>query len=269
LEVKYQKIADSLEESSKSYELSALIYADSLFYGLYDYGFKLQKSGVANINSAIKTLLLENTKASLRRSKLGLANANFTLLPPGFYNSEQIDELLAHSNNDLSEDTHLFRSDSIENFDIRIGYAVKKDLVKKLNTTFDSPILVHYMTAFLTNIDINHVNSEYQLHSCIYGDYQALALCKGSKLIWANHYKAPTPPLQLYNIAICAQLHHIDPSDISIHLSGWIDDNHGTVHLLKQYFKQITFDRNETSFNGQDIDDVQYYHPLVAISKCA
>lgn len=256
-----------MTNSGKSCELSALLYADSFFYGLMDYGQLLLKTGVQK-SAELSTILSDNLDYKIRRTRLAVMDNNFVIFPEGSYTSENIGTAFYHSHG-FTVERYLFRSDSMDDLGLKVVYAIDKEKVKWINQTFDSPSLIHFTTAMLSNVKLKEGDAASRLHVCLVGSQLSLVLIVDNNLKWCNTYDCGNVKAFLYYIGLVSEIFLLPTNELELYLSGWLDKDHLYVKELNKYFSLLKFQDQGINFYGVNTDNHQYYHPLVAISKCA
>ncbi len=267
MEVRLRKIADSFRDSTKSYELSALICADSFFYVLFDYGQQVIKTDWVQSKIPNHEMLLEDSQASFRRAKFALFNKDYLILPNGIYQQDQLQTLFREVNGFLGEG-YLFRSESVDALDVRVCYAVSKHQLKQLNQDFDSPVLIHHMTAQLCSIP-TFTKGRCVLYVTYIQEKMMLSLVDGKQLVWSNFYECKNVNAFVYYIGVALQTLQVDLQSVDIMIAGWLHAEHQYIRTIQTYYSGVTIHQSELTLPGNELANHQYYQPLVAISQCA
>ncbi len=251
-----------------TYELSALINADSLFYGVLDYNGHLvwaAEIALNNINLLKQELLSNNI--NIRKFKVGIQNQLYTIVPNEEYGSAASKELLLHTNAINDTEEYLIRNDYSEAFGLRYIYALPNHLVKEINGAFDNCSLVHAAHANLEWLPTSSTTT-IQVHMCFYREHFDLTISKSTTLMLSNTFRFSSEQDVLYFLGLAFDRLQLDAVSQEITVGGFIIHDGSMILALRDYFGHV---RIATDRIKSDTDHAQkHYHlPLYMISKCA
>lgn len=263
MEVRGKKESKDFQNTDIKYELSALLDADSFFYGLFDYGSKLAFSN--NIDS-IDGLAQESWRGQtkLRKTKIGLLNSLIVMIPETEFRAADIAPIVTTTCNLSDTSQYIIRSDRIEKHGLRVCYAVPKELVKTMTNTLDGPILNHYVSTFLDSITDTSVNA---LYIDLSSDLLIIAACRDGKLFFANTYLIKESLDGLYWISSVHKSVFEDDRATPIFYSGKNIEVSTLLITLGSYYSQLKKMTHSISFDGDPIKGDVYYYPLYCISQ--
>jgi len=262
LEITLKKESKDFQNKNLKYELSALLDADSFFYGLFDYGSKLAYSDRI---SSIDDLSSEpwNERISLRKTKIGLLNNLVTLIPESEFRAADMTSIIATSIGISDTSQYILRSDRSEKHNLRICYAVPKGLVKTITNLLDSPILHHYVSTFLDSISDVKEDGIYLDFS---GEVLIVIALKGGKPLLVNTYKVTEDLDAFYWIALAHQSIFKEDKSAPIYFSGKLIGETTLYTTLKSYFPQLRKLKHAITLDGISIAEEEALYPLHSIS---
>lgn len=263
MEVVLRKESKSFQTKEIKYELSALLDADSFFYGLFDYGSKLAFS---NIISSINELDKEDwqERVQLRKSKIGLLNNLVVFIPEVEFKSADIPAILSSVCGipDVSE--YIIRADRSEKFDLRICYAVPKSLIKTMTTTLDGPILHHYLSSFLESIGGLEPTGLYMHYS---GEVLIMIALKDGHLAFSNIYKADESLNAFYWLSLAHQSIFEEDKSVPIYYSGRGMRTTSILGTIQSYFPHVNKMTHSISLDETKLSNEVEFYPLHCISE--
>jgi hypothetical protein len=263
LEVTLKRESKDFHNKDIKYELSALLDADSFFYGLFDYGDKLV---FANEISFINELGGESwrDRISLRKTKIGLLNNLVLIIPESEFQPADIPYILSATCNlpDISQ--YIIRSDRIEKHDIRVCYAVPKELVKIMTDTLDGPILNHYVSAFLHSISDTSLDALFIDFSC---KSLIVIACKDGRLVFINNYEVEENLNAFYWISLAHQSIFGEDRFVPIFYSGKLMETSSLRDTLESYYAELKKMIQPISIDGFSIKEEVSFYPLHCISE--
>jgi len=251
-------------EAEKAYELSALIYADSFFYGLFDYGSKLVKSSDISSDELKTKGLLGTSKATVRKSKFGILNQLFTLIPKAEYDHHNIADFVKAACKIDDPSAYIYRSDYIPHYGLRVCYAIAKDKVSLINEVYESPSLLHYVTALIASTE----TGEDGLYVHVIDDKILIAAKVDDRLQNANCYTYDADETAVYYIGLNYQETKLSSNNSPILLSGDIKADSGFSTIMNKYFDQTKLVTPPISIDGSPLSNAHQIDPLYAISIC-
>ncbi len=249
-----------------SYELSALINADSLFYGVFDYAKTL--IWAANIPLSRIGLLreeLSKNDISIRKFKAGYYSTHYTIIPNEEFDSLNSEILFEHVNGLENHNDSILRNEYSEQFGMRLIYKVPKEIVRVVNQAFDNCSMIHANFAQIETMQ-NQENTAVRL--CFYDSSFDITVISHEKLILSNSFDYKGGQDVLYFLGLTFERLGLDYRVQTIELGGLIQYDGEVVQLLKEYFGSIQY---ATNYIKSDLDrSEEHFHlPLYMISKCA
>jgi uridine kinase len=254
--------SEGLINKELSYELSALLVADSLFYGVLDYNRRLRKANFKNLDhSVIGSIESEYT---IRKTKVGILSRIFTILPSHEFSSSFAHDFIEHTHLLNNENNYLIRNDYCEKFNLRVVYAVLKEDLDFLQSSFDTPILYHFITTAIENLDTSRIDNEVRV--VLLDGIMIVTVHNGTKLMMANVYDYYDTASFLYFISLTFRQLDLDHAHQLITLSGMIDQPDEMVTTMKRYYGNVQI--AEGGILTESNMPTHYYHPLYCVSKC-
>ncbi len=249
-----------------SYELSALINADSLFYGVFDYAKTL--IWAARIPLSRISLLREElgkNDINIRKFKAGFYSTAYTIIPNEEYSSADSETLYEHVNHYESPNDYILRSDYSEQFGLRLIYSVPKEVVKLVNQAFDNCSMIH---ANFAQLETMPSNDESLVRLCFHDASFDLSVTQNNQLKLSNSFEYETVKDLLYFVGLTFERLGLDHRNQIIELGGLIDYEGEVVQMLKEYFGAV---RYGNGYIKSDLErSEEHIHlPLYMISKCA
>ena len=263
MEITLSKESKVFQTKDIKYELSALLNADSFFYGLFDYDSKLAFSNeISSINDLDKESWRD--RILLRKAKVGLLNNLVAFIPESEFQAADIPMILGNVCGLQDTSEYIIRSDRSEKFDLRICYAVPKNLVKLMTKTFDGPILNHYVSSFLESISITESNGLYVDFS---GDVLIIVAIKDGRLALTNTYKESEVLNAFYWISLAHQSVFQEDKSVPIYYSGKRMNSTSLLDTLQSYFSSVEKMTQSISLDGNSISDEVAFYPLHCIAE--
>lgn len=263
MELKFDFSKEDSSTFSELSELSALIDADSSFYASWDEHEHLITAS-SHAGKFSLPALMDTRPMESKKTKVAILNSLFTLVPNAEFDFDSIESYLKFNVSISQEKNLLFRTEQSELWDLRIVYAVSKSLIKEINTLGEQTSLFHLVTAMIDHIRPQQ-DSKWSIHNCILNQKTVVLVHREGKLRLANVYMTEEPlSLLYYNSLITHQL-RIKKSELSIGLSGMVQNEDAYYKLLHKYFNTIHFE----SLQDSDFPASHRYLPLYCIKKCA
>ncbi len=262
MEVSLNREAESFTTSENKYELSALIGADSFFYGLFDPDARLVASGnPAYTQSSLSTTVREVTSGQVKKAKVAYISTIVMLLPNIDYRPQDISAILQHTRALDDPDAYIFRADRPVSYDFRVCYAIPKTTLHSVKEVFDTPTLSHFLTVYLDRID---AADDYGLHICILNTCVVVVAVKDGYIGLSNVYASSDTTTTFYHI------NHVYKSqysgeDVPIWLSGTGDKDKELIELMKGYFHKVSEPYNPLLIPGSQPGDKSLFYPLYCI----
>ena len=264
MELSISKESKDFKQVDKAYELSALLYADSFFYGLFDYGFKLSKADKISISNDLKTSIISSSKGSIRKAKLGILNSSFVLIPKADFRHEDINQYLTMSIGNINLEKEIVRSDYIVNHSIRVCYSVSKKDITLINSCFEAPSLQHYITTIIASIPDGKDGLFVHI---IESNIVIVAILEG-KIKLANIYEAADVETIFYYISLAYQESDLSTMNAIIHITGDKSQDDQFNELIHSYCSNVTTTSPPISMDNILLEDAYRYTALFNISKC-
>lgn len=263
MEINLNKEAESFYSNDIKYELSALIDADSFFYGLLDYGHKLAYSNYALSSDVVPPEILQQSD-KIRKTKLGYINNLVTLIPNDSFVQEDLSTILQHTCAIQQIKDYVLRSEHSLKHDLRVCYALPKKTVRQVTDVFDAPMLNHFVTTFIDQINVDQGDA---LHACKLGSFILVSVVNNGKLALTNVYAAVDAVSSFYFISLAYQKIFMKMSFAPIHLSGLIEEGDELHKLIADYYTYVDFVSEGITLDGVRLDSNGAFYPLYCISN--
>ena len=251
-----------------SYELSALIDADSLVYGVFDYNRTLIWAGRGSLSEidSLKEELINNG-ITIRKVKVGILSSPHTIIPNDEFNTDTIKDMITHVNHIGQPEQYIYRNDYAVQHKLRVLYAVKKDVVKKLNSSFDNCQLIHVNFAQVESTQ-SAEEQNHMVRLCFYEASFCMSIVHKDQLILCNTYRRRDSQDVLYFLGLAFERLGLEHSSQTIEVGGFIMHDGPLLMELKKYFGGIQY---ATGFIKSKLkqSEKHYHLPLYMISKCA
>lgn len=251
------------------YELSALVDADSLFYGVFDYNKTLVWAGHTSLSHTdqLKQELLDN-EIKIRKVKIGILNSQHTIIPNGEFNTDTIRDIVTHVNHIDQPEQYIYRSEYSVQHKLRVLYAVQKEVIRTLNAAFDNCQLIHVNFAQVESTSNGGVTQDYTVRLCFYESIFCLTIVDKEQLILCNTYDYSRNQDVLYFLGLAFERLGLDPSTQSVEVGGYVTHDGDLLSELKRYFGGIRYATGYIKSKLKSSEE-HYHLPLYMISKCA
>lgn len=262
------KLTSSINKNI-SYELSALVDADSLFYGVFDYSRTLVWAGNTHLSQTdqLKQELLDND-IKIRKVKVGILNSQHTIIPNDEFNTETIKDIVTHVNHIDQPEQYIYRSEYSVEHKLRVLYAVQKDVIKTLNTAFDNCQLIHVNYAQVVSTSDVVATQDCMVRLCFYESRFCLTVVDKEQLILCNTYDYSSNQDVLYFLGLAFERLGLTYSTQSVEVGGYVIHEGDLLSELKRYFGGIRYATGYIKSNLKHSEE-HYHLPLYMISKCA
>lgn len=264
MELTILKESQHFADADKKYELSALIDADSFFYGVFDYGQSIQRIGRSTFAHPETASLLKDSRATIRKFKLALLSPVFTLIPREEYSPEDLGSYLTATYPDLPLYQYILRSDHISQLDVRVCYPVEKNQLTALTNRYDSASLTHYVSTLLEYIP-REKDGIYVL--CIEDNAIVIGM-KSGRLHFCNQERLKSYLDTFYTIQNACDLLYEGDNNYTIYIAGAGNKMDELISLLQKYHPHIEPLSPQMTMDGEIVTDSNYLFPLYTISKC-
>ncbi len=186
------------------------------------------------------------------------------IIPESEFQPADIAPILRAACNLPDTSQYIIRSDRIEKHDLRVCYAVPKELVKIMTNTLDGPILNHYVSTFLNSISDTSV-------SALYVDFSnkilILVAFKEGRLFFTKTYKVEENLNVLYWISLAHQSVFEEDKSTPIFYSGKGIETSSLRDTLELYFSQVNKMTHSISLDGLSMKEDVSFYPLHCISE--
>lgn len=253
---------------NKSYELSAVIDADSFFYVLSDYGDKYIHHGKASMAELSVDKLVPNERVSIRRTKLGIANDLFTIVPATDYHGSKKEAYVRHAAALDPSVTYIFASDYHAQARAYICYAMPQSVVQTCQQTFDQPVFAHIIAAVMDRA-CQATEKSSSIYLCKVASQTLMLFVDEGVFKLGRVIKADGPLNILYFTSLVTEIYQLDPALINIELSGAIDPGDRINALLQKYFANVNFSEIPIHLQMDNPSHIAAYLPIYSVSKCA
>ncbi len=256
-----------LDKHNKIY-LSALVDADSFFYGLCDKDNKWQKLGTIKLKGLHEWNLREPQASQITKTTIGVLTNLFTLVPSTEWNPDQTGDFLnfAQYSNDAYDLEIL--ADEISNFGIHLCYAFPVKRKQQLKSTFGAHGIVHLISALLRSV--RKRDSIDFIHISRIGNKVIMICLRRGVPVLANMFRKASSSDLLYFTQLVVDRYELDEQILMIQCSGDYDDKRVEINLLRRYFKEV-------EYHSEDLSDTEVLSgignskliPLQSIISCA
>ena len=263
MEVTLRKESVVFQSKDIKYELSALLDADSFFYGLFDYDSKLAYSNEITSISELNKEPWRN-RVFLRKSKIGLLNNLLVFIPEAEFQAADVPIILSNVCDISDTSKYIIRSDRSEKFDLRVCYAVPKELIKIMTKTLDGPILNHYASSFLEsigNIDSDALYVDYS------GDVLIIVALKDGHLALINTYEVFETLNAFYWFCLAHQSIFKEDKSVPIYYSGKRMNTTAILDAMQTYFPNVDKMIHSIFLDENSISNEVEFYPLHCISE--
>ncbi len=249
-----------------SFELSALVNADSFVFGVFDHARDLKLADAKSWSELMDTDLDQLVSdVKIRKTKLGVMNSLFSIVPESEFKLSHSSIFLGHVCDLMDAEHHMIRNDYSERFQLRVIYAVEKDVIKKVQESLVSPSLSHFVYAC---IDSMPDTSQQAVRVVKIGDQAVILVTQGDRLILANQYTIHTDSDILYYLSLIFERLGLDREQQPVEIVGEVEKTGSLYSLLSQYYGELMIPAEPQLISTATIAD-HVYHPLYYISKCA
>lgn len=263
MEIVLPQQSKAFPNRDSKYELSALLDADSFFYGLIDYGSQLEYVNSIKRFQDVSQEAWQNIVV-LRKIKIGILNHAVSILPFESLAMEDLIEIVAHSAGILEPELYDFRVDRCEAQQLKICYAVPKSVLIGIRNQWQEPLIYHFVTTFVQGIELNGEDGLY-----IYASATTLVLCalKDHKLPFINCYQIKHPIDAFYYIMLTYREVFEEDVHVALHYASHPHTSNDILHHLQQYNPRLQHRTSDFKMDGQVLTDDYHYHALQCVSK--
>lgn len=253
--------------NDKSYELSALINADSFFYGIFDYGSNLKCAFGLPQSSSKFSDLVSAQEMGIRKAKIGIVNTLFTLVPDKEFAVKDSFQWLSSACRIDNPEDYIIRNDYSDEYKLRVVYAVPKPLMKDIKESIDNCSLVHFVFSCLDSIP--NTGSKKKVRLIKLDKFIVIVVKDGNQLLLANMYDYQSNMDILYFLSLVFDRLNLDSKEQHIELAGMFSKEDNLIDLLLDYYGNIQLAEGYLKLIYNEAFSEYHFLPLYCISKCA
>lgn len=206
-----------------------------------------QKHPWLNLSYKPVNILFESTKS--------------TLIPTPLFDAKE-EENYTKLNFTFSDD-QIIRTDKLVNVDAYKLYTVPKHLIDLLNRLFPGHHLFSHAGILIESLLILNKNqpARKRCYVNVRNSYLDIIITEGRKLLYYNAFNYKTKEDFIYYLIFVLDQLKLNPEEIELVLSGYIDKNSKLFELVYKYVRNITFPPLTDSFNYSYIfNDIPTHH---------
>lgn len=195
----------------------------------------------------------------------------YVLMPDRFHHPDIAEECLSLVHGDLP--TNVSSAEEIDALGIHNLYRTPNWLHQSLTQRFHQAARHHGMSLMLSSI---HQRSEEWSPTCIhlwfYTGHVLSAVYKDGKLLISNWFPYEIPEDLSYTLLNTAEQYNLNPEDVPVMVSGFIDRDSIIFEELMKYFLVVETDNGGGTFIADDIFSGypdHYFTPAFSIAVCA
>ena len=184
-----------------------------------------------------------------------------TLIPTPLFDAKE-EENYTKLNFTFSDDQKI-RTDKLVNVDAYKLYMVPKQIIDLLNRLFPGHHLFSHAGILIESLLI--LNKNQPAHKRCYvnarNSYLDIIITEGRKLLYYNAFNYKTKEDFIYYLIFVLDQLKLNPEEIELVLSGFIDKNSKLFEIVYKYVRNITFPPLTDSFNYSYIfNDIPSHH---------
>jgi hypothetical protein len=194
-----------------------------------------------------------------------------TLIPSPLYDESE-KETYSTFNFNLDKG-HVLKSEKLVMLDAFILYTVPKDILDTLNHLFPNYTLMSHTGRLIEGLIISNKNLQNQKRAFVNvrNSHLDLVFLEGSKLHYCNSFPYKSKEDFIYYVIFVMEQLGLNPEEIELRLSGFIDKNSMLFELIYKYVRNIDFQKPSESFNYSYIFNevpLHYYFNLLNHGLC-
>ena len=198
---------------------------------------------------------------SYKRVNILFESSKSTLIPTPLFDAKET-ENYTKFNFTFSDDQKI-RTDKLVNVDAYKLYAVPKQLIDLLQRLYPGYHLFSHAGVLIESLLI--LNKNLPAHKRCYvnvrNSYIDIVITEGGKLLYYNAFNFKTKEDFIYYLIFVLDQLKLNPEEIELVLSGFIDKNSKLFEMVYKYVRNITFPPLTDSFNYSYIfNDIQTHH---------
>ncbi len=262
----------SFQISLDGFSFSLFNSETNKFLSIESVSFKYVKN-TADVCLLIKGYCAEHSwlNQEFESIRIIFESSKSTLIPaPLFEESEK--DVYSKFNFTVPEDHEVFY-DKLSNLDAFNLYIVPGQLNKTLNEIFPSHHLISQSSVLIESLLI--INKNLSAHKRAFvnvrNSYLDIIITDGRKLLYYNAFQYKTSEDFMYYVMFVFEQLHLNPEEIEMVLSGYIDRNSKLFDIAYKYVRNIKFQPYTDSFQYSYIfNDVpaHYYFNLLNVNLC-
>lgn len=172
-----------------------------------------------------------------------------TLIPTPLYDEKEQENYIKLNFN-VAED-QIIKTDKLVNVDAQKLYIVPKQIIDLANNLFPGHHLSSHASVLIESVLVLNKNQP-ALKRCFVNarnSYLDISITEGSKLLYYNAFNYKTKEDFIYYLIFVLEQLKLNPEDIELILSGFMDKNSKLFELVYKYVRNISFAQLTESFN--------------------
>jgi len=161
-------------------------------------------------------------------------------------------------------------SEKVSGWDMYNIYRVPKYIHTLFQQRFQAGKYWHFYTLFMSTIQREALEGK-TIKAVFYNDRFVTAFFSGDRLQIIQTFIYQTPEDASYYLLLMCGRFTISPADVSLQISGLIDEQSALYTELTKYFPVVEYEGVPENIQGQEILDeypAYYFSPLLKISLC-
>jgi len=198
---------------------------------------------------------------SFKRINILFESSNSTLIPTPLYDEKE-KQNYTKLNFTLTDDQEI-RTDKLANVDAYKLYSVPGQVIKLLNKLFPGYLIHSHAGILIESLLISNKNQP-QYKRCfvnVRNSYLDIIITDGSKLLYYNAFNYKTKEDFIYYLIFVLDQLKLNPEEIELVLSGYIDKNSKLFELVYKYVRNVSFPQLAASYKYSYIfNDIPAHH---------
>lgn len=226
-----------------------------------------------NISDELASLIKERDwlKNNFKKVNVIFSNPQTTLIPQALFNEEKKDLYLGFNQPLLQQSITDYNL--LKNAGLATIFSIPKTLAEKIKSIWPDSVLYHSSSVLIESILINYRNKTNNniLFVQLNHNYFELVYIKHNKLHFHNTFIIKSKEDFIYFLLASIEKLKLNPEDVNIVLSGFIDKSSIYYEMVLQYIRNSDFiDRNETFKYSFPLDNLMHhkYYVLFNILQC-
>ena len=220
---------------------------------LYTVHYDIDKNSALPIKEHIVSAIkhFQFSKKNYRDVYVNVFTELFTLCPAPFYDPENARQLLEF-NTGKTTDT-IILNDDITN-GIKLIYGLDEQLKSALDLIFPHHKIKHSLSVLSQLMLHTEDLSKDQVLINMHRDYMELVIKQEGKLLLANQFAVKTQEDVLYYVLFALEQYQLNPTTVTICVTGNTDSNSALLLTLKKYVKYVHLGIGHRSINWQEVE---------------